>query len=129
MDIVEDAGPIKSVNDLKVYGIAYSLAMDVFNLSKTFPKDEQYALTSQIKNSSRSVPANIREGFAKRKYPNIFIRHLVDAYGSSEETRTWLDMSRDSNFLNIAQYNELSNRYEELSRMLYSLIQKWEKYD
>lgn len=77
---------IKSLKDLKVYQLAYELAMEIFEITKTFPPEEKYSLTDQIRRSSRSVPINIREGFAKRKYEQIFIRHLNDALGSSEET-------------------------------------------
>ena len=78
---------IKSVKDLKVYNLAFELAMEIFKLTLTFPKDEKYSLTDQIRRSSRSAAINIREGFAKRKYENVFIRHLNDSLGSSEETR------------------------------------------
>jgi len=74
---------IKSITDLKVYNLAFELAMEIFNLTLTFPKNERYSLTDQIRRSSRSVAINIREGFAKRKYANVFIRHLNDSLGSS----------------------------------------------
>ena len=77
---------IKSVKDLKVYQIAYQLAMEIFEITKKFPKKETYSLTDQMRRSSRSVAINIREGFAKRKYEQVFIRHLNDSLGSSEET-------------------------------------------
>lgn len=66
---------IKSVKDLKVYNIAFELAMEIYKLTLTFPKEERYSLTDQIRRSSRSVAINIREGFAKRRYENVFIRH------------------------------------------------------
>lgn len=75
---------IKSAKELTVYKKAYYLAMRIFEMSKSFPKEEKYSLTDQIIRSSRSVSANIREGYAKRKYINVFIRHLVDSLGSSE---------------------------------------------
>lgn len=81
---------IKSIDDLKVYNLAFELAMEIFKLTLNFPKEERFSLTDQIRRSSRSVAINIREGFAKRKYENVFIRHLNDALGSSEETRGWL---------------------------------------
>ena len=67
---------IKSVHDLAVYSLSFEAGMDVFNLSKSFPGEERYSLTDQIRRSSRSVPANIREGFAKRRYRAVFARHL-----------------------------------------------------
>jgi len=73
---------IKSVKDLRIYTESYRLAMEVIHLTKRFPKEELYSLTDQLRRSSRSVPMNIREGYAKKKYEQIFIRHLVDALGS-----------------------------------------------
>ena len=74
---------IKSVKDLKVYKVAFELAMEIFKLTLNFPKEEKYSLTDQIRRASRSVAINIREGFAKRRYENVFIRHLNDSIGSS----------------------------------------------
>lgn len=90
---------IKSVKDLRIYNESYRLAMEIFHLTKRFPKEEIYSLTDQIRRSSRSVPMNIREGYAKKKYEQIFIRHLVDALGSSEETRGWLEFAKDCNYI------------------------------
>ena len=68
-------GTIKSCKDLKVYNLAFELAMEIYGMTKTFPKEEKYSLTDQIRRSSRSAAINIREGFAKRKYENVFIIH------------------------------------------------------
>ena len=84
---------IRTVKDLKVYERAYSLAMEIFNTTRKFPREELHSLTDQILRSSRSVAVNIREGFAKRKYEQIFVRQLIDAKGSAEETRAWLDFA------------------------------------
>lgn len=92
---------IKSVKDLKVYNLSYQLAMQTFELTKTFPKEEVYSLTDQIRKSSRSVAINIREGYAKRKYENVFIRHLNDSLRSSEETRGWLGFALDCMYISI----------------------------
>ena len=86
---------IKSVKDLKVYQIAYQLAIEIYETTKKFPKEETYSMTDQMRRSSRSVSINIREGFAKRKYEQVFIRHLNDSLGSSEETRGWLEFAKD----------------------------------
>ena len=102
--------------------------MKIFTLTKKFPKEEIYSLTDQIRRSSRSVPANIREGFAKRKYEQVFIRYLIDALGSSEETRTWLDFSKDCGYITSILSNELNNDYDEVSAMLSSLIANWKTY-
>lgn len=116
---------IRIVKDLKVYRMAYDLALKVFEISKNFPKEETYSLTDQIRRSSRSVAMNIREGFAKRKYEQVFIRHLNDSLGSSEETRGWLDFSLDCGYLPESKYSELDKEYDELNAMLYSLKNNW----
>jgi four helix bundle protein len=116
---------IKSVTDLEVYRLAFDLAMKVFELARKFPKEETYSLTDQLRRSSRSVPINIREGFAKRRYENVFIRHLTDSMGSSEETRGWLDFSLGGGYINQDEHNSLDIKYDEVNAMLYSLINNW----
>lgn len=96
---------IKSVKDLKVYQLAFKLANEIFEVSKSFPVEEKYSLTDQIRRSSRSVAINIREGFAKRQYENIFIRHLVDSLGSSEETRGWNDFAFEAKYINQEKHS------------------------
>ena len=117
--------PIKSVKDLIVYQLSYKLAMEIFFLTKKFPKEELFSLTDQIRRSSRSVAANIREGYAKRKYKLVFVKHLIDALGSSEETRTWIDFSRDCEYITNEESIQLNNKYDEVSAMLSSLMNKW----
>ena len=73
----------------------------------------------------RSVAINIREGFAKRRYENVFIRHLNDSIGSSEETRGWLDFSFRCRYINQGTYQRLDKLYDEVSAMLYSLMKNW----
>ena len=116
---------IKSIKDLKVYNLAYKLAMEVFEMTKKLPKEETYSLTDQIRRSSRSVAINIREGYAKRKYGQVFIRHLIDSLGSSEETRGWLDFARDCKYIVESEYKKLDSRYDEVSAMLYRLAENW----
>jgi len=119
---------IKSIRDLKVYVLSFDLAMEVFWLTKKYPKEELYSLVDQIRRSSRSVTANIREGFAKKQYRDVFIRHLIDALGSCEEIRTWLDFSYKCEYLEKDKHAELSKRYDETSAMLYKLIKNWKKF-
>ncbi|MBI4432763.1 MAG: four helix bundle protein [Candidatus Omnitrophica bacterium] len=85
-----------------------------------------YSLTDQIRRSSRSTAINIREGFAKRKYQLVLVRHLNDAMGSSEETRGWLEFSRDFGYLAEEEYGKLDARYDEVNAMLYALINRWQ---
>jgi four helix bundle protein len=120
------ASKIQTVKDLKVYGLSYELAVKIFEVSKKFPKEEIYSLTDQIRRSSRSISANIREGFAKKKYRDVFIRHLNDALGSSEETRTWVDFAKDCGYISQEKHDEFEQRYDEVSRMLYSLLKRWQ---
>ena len=91
-------------------------------------KEELYSVVGQILRSSRSVPANIREGFAKRKYRDVFARHLNDALGSSEETLTWLDFSFECGYLNGNSYKAISKKYEQIGAMLYKLMNKWQNF-
>ena len=116
---------IKSIKDLKVYNLAFELAMEIFKLTLNFPKVEQYSLTDQIRRSSRSVAINIREGFAKRKYKNVFIRHLNDSLGSSEETRGWLDFAISCGYVNRSLHENLDSRYDDVNAMLFSLMNNW----
>jgi four helix bundle protein len=120
----KDVG-IKRVKDLKVYNIAFGLAMEIFQLTRNFPKEEQYSLTDQMRRSSRSVAINIREGFAKKRYENVFIRHLNDSMGSSEETRGWLDFSVRCGYIDSKTHETLDTSYDGANAMLYNLIKKW----
>jgi four helix bundle protein len=120
---------IKSIHDLEVYRLAYSLAMKIFRCTTRFPKEEIYSLTDQIRRSSRSVAINIREGYAKRKYENVFIRHLNDAFGSAEETRGWLSFALDCGYLDKDFCARLDKEYDQLNAMLYRLMNSWKSID
>ncbi len=119
---------IQKCKDLEVYNLSFDLAMKVFHETRKFPKEELYSLADQIRRSTRSVPANIREGFAKRKYPDVFVRQLNDALGSSEETITWLDFAYNCGYLNQDNHREFSNNYEKIGAMIYKLMQNWQKF-
>jgi four helix bundle protein len=119
---------IKSIKDLKAYQIAYQLAMEIFEITKKFPKEETYSLTDQMRRSSRSVAINIREGYAKRKYEQVFIRHLNDSLGSSEETRGWLDFAKDCTYIAKNEHKKLDDRYDEVNAMLYRLMSNWQNF-
>ncbi|MFA6281749.1 MAG: four helix bundle protein [Candidatus Omnitrophota bacterium] len=119
---------IQKCKDLDVYNLSFDLAMEIFKETKIFPREELYSLVDQIRRSSRSVPANIREGFAKRRYPEVFIRHLNDALGSSEETITWLDFAYQCVYLSKEKHKVLHSQYEKIGAMLYKLMNNWEKF-
>ncbi|OQA10828.1 MAG: hypothetical protein BWY67_01082 [Bacteroidetes bacterium ADurb.Bin397] len=114
--------------ELKVYILAYKLAMEIYNLSKSFPKEEKYALTDQIRRSSRSVCANIAEGYRKRLYPKHFVSKMSDSDCECSETLVWLDFSRDCEYLTSSKYQELCQQYSEVGRMLGFLINNPEKF-
>jgi four helix bundle protein len=114
--------------DLKVYQLAYKLAMEIFKLSKSFPKEERYSLTDQIRRSSRSVAANIVEAFRKRRYPNMFVSKLADADSEAAETQVWIDFAHDCGYLSQKQYDELIGGYEDVGRMLGSMMASPEKF-
>jgi len=119
---------LRGHKDLKVYQSAYQLAMEIFDESKAFPKEERYSLTDQIRRSSRSVAANIAEGYRRRRYPNIFLSRLSDADSEATETQVWLNFAHDCGYLPKERYDELASGYEEIGRMLGSMIANPEKF-
>ncbi len=90
---------LRGHRDLRVYQLAYRLAMEIFQVTKTFPQAERYSLTDQIRRSSRSGAANIAEGFRKRQYPNMFVSKLADSDAEATETQVWLDFALDCGYL------------------------------
>jgi len=114
--------------DLKVYQLAYKLAMEVFHLSKHFPREELYSLTDQIRRSSRSVAANIAEGFRKRRYPNMLVNKLTDSDGEATETQVWLDFALDCGYMSQDNRDRLTAGYEEVGKMLSGMIAHPEKF-
>ena len=119
---------LRGFRDLKVYQLAYKLAMGIFNESKAFPKEERYSLTDQIRRSSRSVAANIAEGFRKRQYPNMFASKMADSDAEAAETQVWLDLARDCGYLDQKRHDELIQGYEEVGKMLGAMIQHPERF-
>lgn len=113
--------------DLKVYKLSYKLAMEIFNVTKKFPKDERYSLTDQIRRSSRSIPANISEAYRKRRYPKHFIRKLSDSDSELAETITCLDFSKDCNNISDEEHERFIGGYEEVGRLPEGMINKPEK--
>ncbi|MFN2491480.1 MAG: four helix bundle protein [Pyrinomonadaceae bacterium] len=108
--------------DLRVFQLAYRLAMEIFNLSKSFPSEEVYSLTDQIRRSSRSIAANLAEGFRKRRYPNMLISKLTDCDGEATETQVWLDFALDCGYISKENHHYLIAGYEEVGRMLSGMI-------
>lgn len=114
----------KNHRDLIVYQKAQYLAREIFVLTKTFPKEEMYSLTDQIRRSSRLVGAQIAEAWAKRRYENYFLSKLTDADGEQHETQHWLETAYDCGYLTGYQLNLLRERCEEIGRLLNSMMNK-----
>lgn len=119
---------MQGFRDLKVYQLSYRLAMEIFEISKRFPAEERYSLTDQIRRSSRSVPANIAEGYRKRQYVRAFVNKMADADGEATETQVWLDVSRDCGYITQEQHVHFVEGYEEVGRMLGGMIAHPEKF-
>ena len=119
---------INSAKDLEVYKKAYMLSMEIFELSKTFPSEERYALTSQIRRSSRSVCLNLREAWAKRRYEAHFINKLTDCDGENSETDSSLDFALDCKYISAEKHKELILLNHEIGRMLGSMLNKPESF-
>jgi four helix bundle protein len=118
---------IESFKDLIVYQKAYKLAMEIFEISKKFPKEEQYSLTDQIRRSSRSVTTCIAESWARRRYVKSFVNKLIDALGEENETEVWLDYSLDCKYIIKESHDHLLNGYDEVRKMLIAIINNPEK--
>src|SRR6266404_4588333 len=99
---------LNSAKDLEVYKKAYQLAMNIFELSKRFPTEERFALTGQIRRSSRSVCLNLREAWAKRRYEAHFVSKLTDCDGENSETDSSLDFAKDCSYVNDEQHKDLT---------------------
>jgi len=119
---------MQGFRDLKIYQKAYQLTMTIFELSKSFPKEERYSLTDQMRRSSRSVAANIAEGYRKRQYPKMFLSKLADADGEAAETQVWLDFALDCGYLSVEQHGALLQGYQEVGRMLGAMLAAPEKF-
>lgn len=108
---------IKSVGDLEVYKLAFHCAMEIFQITKTFPPEEKYSLTDQIRRSSRSVCSNLAESWRKRRYKAVFKNKLTDAI-------TWLEFCCACNYINKATFEKFHSEYEQLLAMLNAMDKK-----
>ena len=106
---------------LKVYQLAYQLAMQIFEISKKFPKEETYSLTDQIRRSSRSVCSNLAEAYRKRRYPKNFTNKISDSDGEASETMVWVDFAKDCKYIDEQTHKTLIIKYEEVGKMLGSM--------
>jgi len=119
---------LRGYKDLLAYQKAYTLAMDIFEVSKLFPMEEKYSLTDQVRRCSRSVCANIAEGYRKRRYPAHFILKLTDSDAENSETQVWIDFALSCQYLNEAEHTKLTLQADEVGKLMSYMINNHEKF-
>lgn len=124
MDEGRKVRKISSVRDLEVYRLAFDTAMEVFEITKSFPTEEKYSLTDQIRRSSRSVCVNLSEAWRKRRYKAVFVNKLSDSEQEAAETQTWLEFAWKCRYLDQDIFKKLDEKYEHIFAMLYNMEQK-----
>lgn len=119
---------INTHQELTVFKISFEAAMEIFEISKLFPKEERYSLTDQIRRSSRSVPANIAEAWRKRRYPKNFISKLSDSETEAAETQVWIDFALKCNYINKDSHKYLVDKYDYILSMIVKMTKQPEKW-
>lgn len=115
---------IRSYKELRVYRSAMEAAMRIYELTKSFPAEERYSLTDQIRRASRSVCANLGEGWRKRRYPAHFVSKLSDSESEAEETRVWLEFSWKCGYMSRERAEEIDRQYDQIIGQLVRMIQR-----
>jgi four helix bundle protein len=113
---------------LRVYQLAFKLAMEIYDESKKFPREELYSLTDQIRRASRSVAGNIGEGYRRKLYPKMFVSKMSDADGEGSETQVWIDFAFACGYISVQLHSRWLRGYEEIGRMLGSMIAHPERF-
>ena len=116
---------IKSFSDLEIYQLSYKLAIDIFNMSKSFPTSEKYSLTDQMVRSTRSISANIAEDFGRRTHPSEFEKFLVYSAGSLEKSKVWLNFAKDCQYLTSEQFDLIYSNTDEIGAKIHKLYVNW----
>ncbi|MEZ5084150.1 MAG: four helix bundle protein [Bacteroidales bacterium] len=119
---------IRTHKDLEVYQMSFDVVMEIFKISKHFPKEEKYSMTDQIRRRSRSVSTNIAEAFRKRRYPKAFIAKLSDAEGEAAETQGWLDFALSCKYISDEIHNDLYDKYDHILGKIVNMIRSPEKW-
>lgn len=119
---------VNSVRELDVYHAAFALQQEIFMISKSFPKEETYSLTDQIRRSSRSIGANLSEAWAKRRYPAHFLSKLTDSDGELQETLHWLASAEACGYIHTEELTELQNRTSIVGCQLGSMMNRHESF-
>ena len=120
---------IGSFRDLTVYKKAFALAMEIFEVSKSFPKEEKYSVIDQVRRSSRGVVGCIGEAYRKRQYEAYFVSKTSDADMENTETRVWLDFALSCNYITKEKRDDWDIRSEEVGKLLNHMIENPEKYN
>ncbi|NQU84980.1 MAG: four helix bundle protein [Mariniphaga sp.] len=119
---------IKTHKELDVYNNAFQAALEIYALTKTYPKEEKYSLTDQIRRSSRSVCANIAEAFRKRRYEKAFVAKLSDVETEAAETQVWLDFSIAHKYIDEEKHEILFNKYDHILAQIITMINQPKKW-
>ena len=119
---------IRKHTDLRVYQLSFEAGMEIFHLTKQFPREEMYSLTDQIRRSSRSVSGNIAEAWRNRRYPKTFVSKLTISDGEAAETQVWLDYSLACDYISKEEHETLYDKYEHIIAMLTNMITKPEQW-
>ncbi|MFN3407690.1 MAG: four helix bundle protein [Limisphaerales bacterium] len=115
---------IRSFRDLRVYEQARAEALKVFRVTRTFPVEERYSLTDQIRRSSRAVKSLVAEAWAHRRYPASFISKVTDALGEATETQSWLDDALDCGYITAQQHREMDAAWQSIGAALNKMIDR-----
>jgi len=119
---------IRSHRDLEVYQLAFEAAMEIFEITKGFPREERYSLTDQIRRSSRSVCANLAEAWRRRRYEGSFVYKLNDSEAEAAETQTWLEFAVKCGYLEAEAARSLYQKYDHILGKLVVMIRQPEKW-
>jgi len=118
----------RGYKDLNVYKLSYQMALEIHEISKTFPVEEKYSLTDQVRRASRSIPANIAEAWKKRRYQKAFVSKMYDCAGEAGEVEVWLDFSKDFQYISAEKHKYFIDNYEDINKMLFGMLSRPEKF-
>lgn len=119
---------VNSAKELEVYQLAYELSMAIFEITRRFPPEERFALTTQLRRSSRSLCLNLREARAKRRYEAHFISKLTDSDGENSETDSSLDFARDCGYISAEEHQAMTRKCANIGRMLGQMMKKSQSF-
>lgn len=119
---------IKTHKELDVYKLSFEAGMEIFNITKSFPKEEKYSLTDQIRRSSRSVSGNLAEAFRKLMYPKLFVSKLTDPEGEAAETQVWLDYAFACKYINESECLTIYDKYDHIISIIVKMRNSPEKW-